>query len=199
MFPAPPCTSTTVVSLCWRGITRSPFRFGASGGEYTTVLRVTRAGLVVLEPGAGAAVTVGSVVLPGVVSRGVVSRGVVSGAVVAPGTAGGTVIAGGGPVVGGGCGVGGTGIVGAAAVVGATRGAVVVLVRRRSDRSDESLPQPARTSAVPSETVTQPRSVTREVCPTGSRERRQEKTSGDVALLDRVADVQRPAFEDLGS
>jgi hypothetical protein len=146
---------------------------------------VTRAGLVVLGLVAGADVTVGSVVpprvvLPRVVSRGVVSRGVVSGPVV-PGTPGGTVIAGGGPVVGGGGGVGGTGTVGAADVVGLVRGDVVVLVRRRSDRSDESLPQPATTSAVPSETITHTRSVTSEVCPTGSEERRQERLRANQA------------------
>ena len=107
----------------------------------------------------GAAVTVGPVVARGAVF-GVVVRG-------APG---GTVIADGGPVAGGGGGVGGTGTVCDPTVVGVFRGAVVtvVVVRRRWDRSDESLPQAASTNAPTSDAATQPRTRTPEVCPARS-------------------------------
>ena len=133
-----------IVSAWSRGSTRSARSFGAPGGEYTTVLRVTRPGLVVLVVGfvvlglapvvAGAAVTVGGVVP-------VVPRG--------------TVIAGGGAVVGPAGGSGGTGIVCGATVVTVGAGVLVVDAgaRRRSERSDDSDLQavkaaaPARTSA----------------------------------------------------
>jgi hypothetical protein len=125
---------------------------------------VTAAGVRVPGLVSGAAVTVGPAVL-----RGVLPPGVESGAVVR-GAPGGTVIADGGPVAGGGGGVGGTGTVCDPTVVGVVRGAVVtvVVVRRRSDRSDESLPQAASTNAPTSDPATQPRTRTPEVCPARS-------------------------------
>src|ERR1700704_5979035 len=121
------------VSWCRGGRTRSPWRFGAPGGEYATVLRVTAVGFVVLVLGrvvvlSGAAVTVGSVVLPGVV-RDVVAGVVVVVVVVVRGARpGGTEIAGGAPVVGGSGGTGGTGTVCGPTVVGVVGGAVVAVV-----------------------------------------------------------------------
>jgi hypothetical protein len=156
------CTSTTIVFAWLRGSTRSPRRFGAPGGEYTTVLRVTRPGLVVLVVGlvvlglvpvvAGAFVTVGGVVLAG---AAVTVGGVVLAGGAVPAVPRGTEIAGGGAVVGPAGGSGGTGIVCGATVVTVVAGALVVDAgaRRRSDRSDDSDPQaakavaPARTSA----------------------------------------------------
>src|SRR5206468_3450052 len=113
-----PCTSTTIASAWLRGTTRSAWRLGAPGGEYTTVLRVTPPGFVVLVLGfvvlvlvpvvTGAAVTVDGVELVGaaVTVDGIVLAG---GAVLT--VPRGTVIAGGGAVVGPAGGSGGTGIV----------------------------------------------------------------------------------------
>ena len=109
---------------------------GAPGGEYTTVLRVTPPGFVVLVLGfvvlvlglvpvvTGAAVTVGGVVLAGaaVTVDGIVRAG---GAVLT--VPRGTVIAGGGAVVGPAGGSGGTGIVCGARVVTVGAGAVAVV------------------------------------------------------------------------
>src|SRR2546429_2755905 len=113
-----PCTSTTITSAWLRGTTRSAWRLGAPGGEYTTVLRVTPPGFVVLVLGfvvlvlglvpvvTGAAVTVGGLVLagPAVTVDGIVLAG---GAVLT--VPRGTVIAGGGAVGGPAGGWGGTG------------------------------------------------------------------------------------------
>jgi hypothetical protein len=124
---------------------------GASGGEYTTVLRVTGVGFVdvLVGPGrdVGAAVTVGPAV-----GRVVVSEVVVV-VVVVRGAPGGTETAGGGPVVGGTGGAGGTGTVCGPAVRGVVAGAVVVVVRRLCDSSDESFPHAASTRATASATV----------------------------------------------
>jgi hypothetical protein len=170
------------VSACWRGSTRSPWRLGAAAGEYTTVLRVTFPGLVVLVLGlvpvvTGAAVAVGGVELAGaaVTVDGVVVAG---GAVLT--VPRGTVIAGGGAVVGPAGGRGGTRIVCGTTVVTVGAGAVTVVPGvRRSERVDDPDPQaaktaaPARTSA-PTAAATKAnlREVTGEVCPTECAARR---------------------------
>jgi hypothetical protein len=169
---------------------------GAAGGEYTTVRRVTLPGFVVLVLGlvpvvAGAPVTVGGVVLAGGLelagAAGTVGSGVVARAVVVDPP--GTVIAGGGAVVGPAGGSGGTGIVCGAAVVTVVVGAVVVDVdgvRRRSERSDDSDPHAANTTApartiahATAATTAKRRDVTGEVCPTARAKRRRAR-SGEV-------------------
>jgi hypothetical protein len=164
---------------------------GAPGGEYTTVLRVTPPGLVVLVLGfvvlvlvpvvTGAAVTVDGVELAGaaVTVDGVV---VLGGAVLT--VPRGTVIAGGGAVVGPAGGSGGTGIVCGATVVTVGAGAVAVVPGvRRSERVDDPDPQAAKTAApvstsAPTAAATNAnlREVTGEVCPTGCTARRRARS-----------------------
>jgi hypothetical protein len=132
---------------------------GAPGGEYTTVLRVTFPGLVVLVFGlvvTGASVTVGGVVLAGedVTVGAVVLAG---GAVVLVGGAlptvpRGTVIAGGGAVVGPAGGSGGTGIVWGPTVV--TVVGMVVVVDRRLELSEDPDRQTAKVTAAASAMAT---------------------------------------------
>jgi hypothetical protein len=172
--------------VAWlRGRTSSAWRFGAPGGEYTTVLRVTSPGLVVLVLGfvvTGAFVTVGGVVLV-VAGAAVTVGGVVLAGGDVPAVPLGTEIAGGGAAVGPAGGSGGTGIVCGAIVVTvvAGRAAVDAGVRRRSERSDDSDPQAAK-AAAPAMTIAPTaatananrREVTGEVCPTGCAARRRE-------------------------
>jgi hypothetical protein len=157
-------------------------------------LRVTRAGRVVLVVGAPRVVADPPVAVGGDVDRVVVSGAEVVG--VSRWAPGGTEIAGGAPVLGGGGGAGGTGTICGPAVLDVVGGAVVV-VRRRAERSDESFPHAATTNATANTTANQPRTLTTGVCPTGSHEGRQAQLGVD--LLDRVADVDDAALEDLGA